>query len=352
MRTLVVIVNYRTGGLVVDCLRSLEPELRACGGAGVVVVDNCSGDGSDERIAAAIASEGWSDWARLVRAPVNGGFSYGNNLAIRPSLDSGEAPEAYWLLNPDTEVRPGALRALLDFLGAQPRVGIVGSSFEGATGQVWPHAFRFPSIWSELASGLRLGIVGTLLKKHLVLLRMSDRAERVDWLPGASMLVRREVFEQVGLMDEGYFLYFEETDFCLRAAKAGWACWYVPQSRVMHIAGQSTGVTGERGLSNRRPAYWFESRRRYWIKNHGWPYAAVTDLVWVLAFALRRLRNGLLRRADAVPPHFFRDFLRGSALFSTALPFNASLGAATSPQDRARYLDQGGRVTRSPGRGS
>ena len=150
-RLLVVIVNYRTGGLVVKSLRSLAGEV--CGGscARVVVVDNCSDDGSADVIGRAIEAEGWSGWASLHRASVNGGFSYGNNCAIRPALAAAHPPDFVWLLNPDTEVRPGALRALVDFLQARAEVGIVGSSFEEADGRLWPHAFRFPSIWSELA---------------------------------------------------------------------------------------------------------------------------------------------------------------------------------------------------------
>ena len=317
---LVVIVNYRTAELAIESLCSLAPEVARSPSASVVVVDNDSGDGSAEAIAAAIKDQNWSAWVALVCAPVNGGFSYGNNLAIRPALASSTPPAFVWLLNPDTRVRPGALDQLLAFLTARPQAGIAGSSFEGEDGTVWPHAFRFPSLWSELAAGLRLGVVGALLKKRTTLLRMGDQAERVDWLPGASMMVRREVFTQVGLMDDGYFLYFEETDFCLQAARAGWQCWYVPQSRVMHMAGQSTGVTGQQAAVNRRPAYWFESRRRFWIKNHGWLYAAITDLVWVISFSIWKVRSAVQRKPRSDPPFYLRDFLRNSALFHTALP--------------------------------
>lgn len=325
MTALVVIVNYRTGALAVECLRSLAGEVAACPGARVLVVDNCSADGSAETIAQAIAAQGWSGWAAVHRAPVNGGFSYGNNCAIRPALGSAAPPEWFWLLNPDTEVRPGALRSLIDFAAARPRVGIVGSSFEQSDGRLWPHAFRFPTVWSELAVGLRLGVVARLLERRTVMMRMGEQPERVDWLPGSSMLVRREVFEDVGLMDEDYFLYFEETDFCLKAARAGWECWYVPASRVMHHAGQSTGVTGAQAGLHRRPAYWFASRRRYWIKNHGWAYAAMTDVVFMAAYGLWQLRRTLQRKPDPSPPHFLRDFLRNSALWHVALPVNDRL---------------------------
>ncbi len=324
-RVRVVIVNYRTGGHVVACLRSLVQEVAAVGGVEVVVVDNCSGDDSIDAIDRAIDSERWRAWACVVRAPLNGGFAYGNNLAVRPALAQPAPPQYFWILNPDTEVRPGALARLLEFVEQRPRAGIAGSSFELADGSLWPHAFRFPTIWSEIATALRLKVVGRLLSRRVVLLTMGDSPERVDWLPGASMLVRREVFEQVGLMDEGYFLYFEETDFCLRAARAGWECWYVPASRVMHIAGQSTGVTTPGAAPIRRPAYWFESRRRYWIKQHGWCYAALTDLAWTLCFSLWQVRRVLQRKPRVDPPRMLSDFVCNSALLHTSMPGNRML---------------------------
>ena len=336
-RVRVVIVNFRTGSHVVACLRSLAPEVAQLAGQGaavdVVVVDNCSGDDSVAVVAAALEREGWAGWAQVVAAPLNGGFSYGNNFAVRPALALPQPPDWFWILNPDTEVRPGALRELLDFVRARPDVGIAGSSFEIATGELWPHAFRFPSIRSEIASALRLAFVGRLLHKHVVLMTMGDQPARVDWIPGASMLVRREVFEQVGLMDEGYFLYFEETDFCRAAAKACWQCWYVPASRVMHIAGQSTGVTTPGTAPRRRPAYWFESRRRYWIKQHGWWYAAATDLAWMTCFSVWQLRRIVQKKPRTDPPHMLRDFLRNSALLHRSMPGNRMLDR--SPRDNS-----------------
>lgn len=313
---LVVIVNYRSGRLVVDCLGSLEGEVRANPGTRVAVVDNCSGDGSGDLIAAAIAQKGWSDWATFMPAERNGGFSYGNNFAVRPSLQSAQPADHYWLVNPDTLVRPGGLRALTDFMAAHPRAGIIGSSLEDEHGEWWPVAFRFPTLLSELDNALRLGAVSRLLSKWSLVRQMTQQPEIVDWLPGASMMIRRQVFEDIGLMDEDYFLYYEETDFCLQAKRANWDCWYVPQSRVMHIAGQSTGVTVKTDQPKRLPAYWFESRRRYFVKNHGRLYAAVLDLAWLGGFLLWRLRRIVQRKPDPDPPMLLQDFLRHSALFN------------------------------------
>lgn len=317
---LIVIVNYRTAQLVVECLRSLSPEIAAHPGVRVAVVDNASGDDSLRIIGEAIAREHWQDWATLMPSPTNGGYAYGNNYAIRPALQSETPPDYYWLLNPDTKVYPGALQSLLTFMQDRPKVGICGSSFEEANGEPWKMTFRFPSILGELEGGLRLGIATKLLARWSVARWMDDEPAAVDWLPGASMMIRRQVFDSIGLMDEGYFLYFEETDFCLQAHRAGWECWYVPESRVMHIAGQSTGVTVRTDQPKRLPQYWFDSRRRYFVKNHGRFYTAIADFIWMVAFLLWRGRRLIQRKPDTDPPQMLKDFLRNSAIFKAGVP--------------------------------
>lgn len=322
---LIVIVNYKTPALSIGAVESLEAEVRRHGRARVVVVDNPSGDDSQERIGRALEERGWGDFASLVCAPVNGGFAYGNNLVVRTALASDDPPDFVWLLNPDTKVQPGALAPLVEFLDARPEVGIVGSALEDPDGTSWPYAFRFPTLLSEFEHSARLGFITRLLGKHAFVRKMADYPERIDWLPGASMMVRREVFDRVGLMDEEYFLYLEETDFCLQSARAGFECWRVPASRVMHIAGQSTGVTDRSAPPRRLPAYWFESRSRYWLKNYGRSYGIAADLLAILLFALWRVRRPLQRKADEDPPHYLQDLWRHSTLFVGVPPTNSRL---------------------------
>ena len=326
-RTLVAIVNYRTAPLVVDCLRSLAKEApHGNGGFRVVVVDNASGDGSAAHIRASIDAHGWGSWAEVREAPRNGGFSYGNNLAVREALQGPHPPDLVWLLNPDTLVQRGALRRLVECFQRHPQAGIVGSGIDSDDGAPWPYAFRFPSIASEFENGVRLGLVTRWLHARLVARRMGARAQTADWVSGASMMVRREVFEQIGLMDEGYFLYFEETDFCRRAREAGWEVWYEPAARVMHIAGQSTGVTGRQAVVPRRPAYWFESRRRYFVKHHGRLYAAMADIAWMIGFSMWRVRRRLQRKEDTDPPRMLGDFISHSVLCHPRWTPDADLG--------------------------
>jgi hypothetical protein len=322
----IVIVNYRTADLVIDCLRSLEPEVRSIDGVQVTVVDNRSDDGSIERLRSCIDTQGWSGWARLLASPVNGGFAYGNNEALRALMAAPVAPRYCWLLNSDTVVHPGALRALVEFMEAHPNCGIAGGALQNADGSEWPFAFRFPTLLGELERGMRLGLLSRLLRRHIVAQRMpTDRPVRVDWVPGASMMIRFDVLAAVGLMDEDYFLYYEETDYCLQAERAGWQTWYVPASRVVHIAGQSTGVTGAQAQLRRLPSYWFNSRRRYFVKNHGRVYAAACDSVWLLSFLGWRLRRRLQSKADLDPPALLADFVRHSALLNAGLPTNPAI---------------------------
>ena len=309
---LVVIVNYRTAGLTIDCLHSLVNEVRSLPGTRVVVADNASGDESVERIGAAIETEGWGNWASLMPLDRNGGFAFGNNAVIRPVIESTNPPPYVLLLNPDTIVRPGALQALVNFMNEHPNVGIAGSRLEDPDGTPQRSAFRFHTVLSELDSGLSLGVVSKLLSRWVVAPPVSDETCQTDWVAGASMIVRRDVFEAAGLMDEDYFMYYEEMDFCLQAKKSGWSCWYVPQSRVVHLVGQSSGVTDTKRPPKRLPQYWFDSRRRYFLKNHGWLYTALADAVWASSFALWRLRRMVQGKPDKDPPQLLSDFLLNS----------------------------------------
>ncbi|HEX7009987.1 MAG TPA: glycosyltransferase, partial [Phycisphaeraceae bacterium] len=149
MRLLIVIVNYRTAQLTIDCLRSLEPQVSAKPGIRVVVTDNASGDGSAQQIAQAIEQGGWSGWASMMPLERNGGFAYGNNAAIRPALAAADKPEYVLLLNSDTIVMPGAIDALLAFMDEHPDVGLAGSRIENPDGTPRRSAFRFHSLAGE-----------------------------------------------------------------------------------------------------------------------------------------------------------------------------------------------------------
>ena len=305
-RVRVVIVNYNTADLVIDCLQSLAGE----SGFQVSVVDNASPDRSAELILAAIEANAWNDWVELVDAPRNDGFAAGNNVALRRLFAKENPPEYVLLLNPDTIVRPGAINRLVEFLDRYPRAGIAGSRLENLDGTPQRSAFRFPGLAAEFENGLRLGIVSRLLSRFVVAPVVRNDVHQAAWVSGASMLVRRKVFERIGFLDEGFFLYFEEVDFCRRACKAGWECWYVPESRVVHLVGQATGMNMPQQQTRRVPTYWLAARRRYFLKHHGWAKTYMASLGWALARATWRVRRRLQSKLEQDPPHLLKDFVR------------------------------------------
>jgi len=302
-----VIVNYRTAALAIECLRSLAPEIALLPGSRAVVVDNASGDDSDVQIAAAITGQGWSSWASSIQAGRNGGFAFGNNVGVASIPASAPQPEYVHLLNPDTRVRPGALRELLSFMDGHPDVGIAGSRLECPEGRVHRAAFRFMNLAAEFEHTVGLRIVSRLLAWRVVAPPPREEAHATDWVCGASMILRRDVLAALGGFDERYFLYFEESDLCLQARRAGWTCWHVPASRVVHLSGQATGLNDS---EQPMPAYWFESRRHYLVKNHGLVYLWMMNIAWLSGYVLRRARRRLQNKPRTDKPQMLSDFIR------------------------------------------
>ncbi|MDY6960924.1 MAG: glycosyltransferase family 2 protein [Pseudomonadota bacterium] len=307
-RLLVIIVNYRTADLVIDCLESLLEGVTLPSDGAVIVADGASGDGSVERLQSAIAAHGWQQRAHLLALETNLGFSHANNCAYAHACSALGKPRHVLFLNPDTVVRPNGLRPLLEFVESHPPVGIAGARLEDPDGTPQACAFRFPSILGEFESEAKLGPVSKVLGKWQVAASTGEDPVRVDWVSGAAMLVRSELLDEVGLLDESYFLYYEEVDFCRRAAAAGWQCWHVPQSRIVHLVGCSTGVTKHRAPA-RRPRYWFASRDRFFSQHHGRRYARWANIAWIAGHLVFRLRLLVERKMFAGPPHLLADFL-------------------------------------------
>lgn len=306
----IISINYRTADLVIESLRALEPQKMALGGGRVVVVDNASGDGSAEKIAAAIRSEDWSAWVSLAAMGRNGGFAFGNNVGFSQALSAVDYVDYILLLNPDSLARQDAIEKLVHFMDEHPHVGIAGSRLENVDGDIECSAHRFHSPISELLEGARLNLLTKYLSAYEVTPPLRNEAHRCDWVSGSSMMIRRKVIEDIGMMDEGFFLYFEEVDFFQKAAKAGWQTWYVPESVVMHIEGASTGIKSKA----RRPAYWYNSRRRYFVKHYGVIGLISADLLLSIgrfSFWLRRLLRLGAQGKQQDPKWFMFDLLWG-----------------------------------------
>jgi GT2 family glycosyltransferase/serine acetyltransferase len=304
MRLAIVILTHRGAAMVEDCLASLAGQI-APDRDRVVVVDNGSGPGTAARLRRLLASREW-DWASVLALERNGGFCVGNNAALRAVLAAADPPEYVLLLNDDTYLRPGALQSLFDFMQRHPQAAIAGCRLEDPDGTPQRSAMRYPGIASEFEQALRLGVASRLLHRFVVAPPPRDEAHPTDWVAGAAMLVRTEVFREIGLLDEGYFLYFDDVDFCRRATRAGHQVWYVPQSRIVHLVARTTGLHAANPGRQRLPAYWFESRRHYFQKNHGWWYATAADVALATGALLRRVRS-LIDPVSGHPQHFLRD---------------------------------------------
>ena len=259
----VIIVSYNTREMTLDCLRTLYSELKAPGEgedgpdlskAEVMIVDNASGDGSCEAIRAEFPQ------VRLIENQTNDGFGAANNQAMAQAEG-----EFFLLLNSDAFPKPGALRALFAYLQAHPDVGLVGPRLLNRDGTLQLSCFRFPSpagIWSENLW------VSALLPNHPVLgyyRRWAHDEERlVDFVIGACLLVRREVYADIGGFDESFFMYQEETDWQRRMAGRGWRVGFTPAAQVTHLGGAS-GAAEKAKISG----HFFESMERYLWKHYG-----------------------------------------------------------------------------------
>jgi N-acetylglucosaminyl-diphospho-decaprenol L-rhamnosyltransferase len=246
----VVLVTYESAEDLAACLATL-PAAAGPHELEVVVVDNASRDGSAE-IARRLG-------VKVLENPAN--------LGLSRAIDLGAAAtDAPWLLlvNPDTRLAPGALARLLATAAADPTIGCVGPHLRNSDGSEYPTGRRFPSILvGALHAALGTVWPGNPATRHYHMADLDrSRPVPVDWVSGACMLLRREAYEAAGRFDAGYFMYFEEMDFCLRLARAGWRVVYDPGAEVTHILGGSTRSAPYRKVWNHhRSALRFYCRR-------------------------------------------------------------------------------------------
>jgi N-acetylglucosaminyl-diphospho-decaprenol L-rhamnosyltransferase len=283
MRLCIVIVNFRTPGLVLDALESLDGQLDPERDA-VVVVDNGSGDDSADRIERALRTRGFGAFCRVERALHNRGYSAGTNIGIR-------AIEAsyYLLLNADTRMRPGAIARLLAQMHAHPGVGIAGPRLEWPDGRPQVSCFRDMSPISEFLAAAQTPALDGALRNFEVDMPISDEPQEVQWLSFACAMVRREVIEKVGLLDEEYFMYFEDSDYCRAARMAGFRIYYFPSARVVHL--RHGEGRDEPEARRRPPRYLYASRALYFRKGYGSLGLLAANALWYIGRSVSLARE-------------------------------------------------------------
>jgi GT2 family glycosyltransferase len=247
----------------------------------VICVDNASRDGTAEMVAHDLPD------VRLIESPQNVGYGGGLNQGIRI------ARGRYLLvLNQDIVLRPGALAELVRFAEAHPDAGAIGARLEYEDGRFQHSAFRFPD-WKQAFFGFFDGLVqlDSEVNGRYPDVMLAQPFE-VEHLLGACMLLRREALDQVGLFDPTFFMYYEETDLCVRLVRAGWRNYYLPSARVMHVSAASTSAASE------QMSVEFHRSQAIFYRRHRGPegYAVLKLIVWAgIAYRLARSVRAVLR---------------------------------------------------------
>ncbi len=300
-RLCVIIVNYRTAVLTLDCIDTLVEQINhSCDH--IVVVDNKSGEDDLTMLDAAIKQKGLAGLITLIPSSTNGGFSAGNNIGIK-ALQA----EYYLLANADTLFSPTAINQLLLAIKEYPHVGILSPRLEWPDEQPQISCFHFHSPLSELINSASTWPITRMFKKYDVPLRVRQEVTWPEWTSFACVLIKRNVFKKIGYLDEGYFMYYEDVDFCRRAKKAGFALLNWPSARVVHLRGQSSGLKKKQREQKRLPEYYYKSRSRYFIKFYtvvGW---WSSNICWLAGRTLSWTKELLLRRKRSVPEYQFVD---------------------------------------------
>ena len=320
---LTIVLNYKTAEMTLKAVTAARVAMQGLPGE-VVIVDNDSQDGSFEAISAQVTAQSWDD-TRVIQSGRNGGYGAGNNVGIRAQFSDGSRPDYVYILNSDAFPKPDAIKVLYDHLNTTPSTGFAGSFIEGEDEVQHTTTFRFPSIWSEFEGAISFGPVSKLLKSYRVPNELI-RTAPVDWLAGASVMMRQDVLEEIGLFDETFFLYFEETDLCRRAQKAGHRVMFLAESVVTHLGSVSTGMKEWK----RVPDYWFDSRWHYFTKNHGRLYAVLATLLRLIGGGLHWLRCKMTGKTHSGAPHFLRTLARHDA--AAVFSYQQGRTAQTRPQ--------------------
>ncbi|WP_420383827.1 glycosyltransferase family 2 protein [Novosphingobium sp.] len=302
-RLSVITVNYGTPDLTIDCVEAIAATRSPDDEISIIVVDGGSSDNSVEIIAKRLAASHLKDWVELLPLPINGGFAFANNRAMMLLAQQGDLPDYIALINPDAQVTPGALEALRATLDREPKAGAVGALLIHQDGRPQGSAFWFPTLRGEFCQGARTGVIDRLLR-HKSEPIVAAKACQVPWVTGAAVMFRTAALQSTGLFDEGFFLYFEETELMWRMRKAGWQIWHEPAARVIHLGGAATKIRDpETGLPlpKRMPRYWYEARRKYFALTGGPGHALSAGLAWLSGYGIWQLRRRITNLPDDGP---------------------------------------------------
>ncbi|MCL5292426.1 MAG: glycosyltransferase family 2 protein [Actinobacteria bacterium] len=270
----IIIVNFNGGSVLRDCVASLFARTIGVKFA-VTLFDNGSSDGSAERIKKEFGE------VKLVHHIENVGFAKANNQAIAQS----GAARYYLLLNPDTVLRSDAIKTMMDFMDANPNAGVCGPKVVLENGKLdapCRRSFKTPAIYFYNTLGLsKLFPKSRRFGKYYFSYLDEDEGSEVDSVVGAFLMIRGETMREIGLLDESFFIYGEDEDWCFRAKQAGWKVFYNPNESVLHLKGTSTG---KKSLT--MSVHWHKAAYLFHRKHLAGSYGMLTNLIVYAGIAL------------------------------------------------------------------
>lgn len=305
VRVLAIVINYKTPVLVIQAVESLLNDLSKEKDR-ITIIDNNSSDGSVEILQQAIIEKNWVGVVNLVCSKKNGGFSYGCNLGFKSYK-----AQFYLLLNSDAYIRENAVSELLKCSFLHSNAGIIGSRLEYDDGVAQDSCFFDLTPWHELIKTSGTRYINWFLKKTFDIEEIGISSKNCifspDWVSFACVLIRSEVIKSIGLMDEGFFMYREDNDYCKRARLKGWDVLYCPSSKVVHL---NLGFSKNSKL-RRLPKYYYYSRSRYYVKYYGRFGLWCANFLWTLGRIIHLLRERLGNKAMNVHDLAWRDIWTG-----------------------------------------
>jgi hypothetical protein len=295
----ILLLNYQTPILTIECLHSISKQLTP--DIKIFIIDNHSSDGSAEIISHEIEKNNWDEWASVIESKINGGFAYGNNLGIKTVQAN-----HYLLLNSDTILLPGAVDAFKKAIYEYPAAGAFGCYMQDADGHKSISTFNFITPFSEFLRTSNFRLFDKFFSKYVVPFDIDDNAKDIDWVGFACVLIPLNVIQNVGLLDEKYFMYFDDVDYCHRIKNQGYKIIYLPEAKIIHLEGGSGQISSKSAITKRAPRFYYESRSRYFAKHYGHFGLLRANVFWAIGYAFGQMKKTI---GGSIPTIRKKEFL-------------------------------------------
>jgi N-acetylglucosaminyl-diphospho-decaprenol L-rhamnosyltransferase len=307
----IIILNYKTAKMTMDCANSALNDIEdknAC----IIIVDNFSNDGSKETLSSWISKNALEPKVQLIPSDINSGFSGGNNMGMQQV----EA-DYYILLNSDTLVRQGAFSTILNTFKLDDSIGMVSPRLEDEDGTGQISCFKFHNPISEFINIANTGLFTKLFKRYNVPVELKNHISYPEWTSFACVALKKNMIDSIGLMDDHYFLYYEDSDYCKMAINKGWRTANNPNAHVIHFRGGSAELKTKIKLKQRLPQYHYDSRSYYYRKHYGQLGLLAANILWSLGRCISKFREVLQQKPRAASELQWLDIWTGRKFFTS-----------------------------------